>query len=283
MAVHRRRRFHVLARLAIVVTTLAVCEGCKADGDQSGAVPNPTLQARAAQSAIASAAAQLEHDQHAPGIKEDNSMRLPGAAPTGAPSGNSPATNMDSPSDGASGPTARMLGAPLDASGANTAGGLPATLGVAHLYHLAADSFFLDQANAVGLTDEQQKKLTALKEHAAVAFAATQRRVRQGEKELWVLVCSEAPDNAKMELKVAEIARLGGQQRMDYIRTLEAAVAVLSNLQRKAVASQKVSAPPAPMPQGSAAGTTGADSVTSAGGIPPRPPVAGAAPGMGPM
>ena len=273
--------------IAIVVSTLAICEGCKADGDQLGAVPNPTLQARAAQSAIASAAAQLEHDQHVSGMKADDSMRSPSpAATTGAPSGDSPVTNMAAPGDGASGPTARMLGEPLDARGANVAGGLPATLGIPHLYHLAADGFFLAQANAVGLTDEQQKKLTALKQHAAVAFAATQRRVRQGEKELWVLVCSEAPDNAKMELKVGEIARLGGQQRMDYIRTLEAAVAVLSDVQRKAVASQKVSAP---MPPASAAETTGADPATSAGAMPPPPPVAGtppdagATPGMGHM
>ncbi|MBC7061353.1 hypothetical protein G6O49_23520, partial [Salmonella enterica subsp. enterica serovar Enteritidis] len=89
--------------------------------------------------------------------------------------------------------------------------GLPAAIGAPHIYHLAADTFFLDQATALGLTAEQQKKLTALKESAGVAYATTQRKIDQKEQDLWVISSSEAPDVAKIETKIGEIARLTGQ------------------------------------------------------------------------
>ena len=85
------------------------------------------------------------------------------------------------------------------ASGSSAAGGLPAAIGAPHIYHLGADTFFLDRASAIGLTSEQQMRLSALRENAALTYATTQRKIDQGEQDLWVLSSSEAPEIAKIE------------------------------------------------------------------------------------
>ena len=180
------------------------------------------------------------------------------------------------------------------AGGAMPSGALPAATGAPHLYHLGADSFFLDQANTVGLTSEQQRALTALKENAAMAYATTQRRIEQGEQDLWVLSSSDNPDITKIEAKIGEVARRTGQQRLDFIRAIGKAVSVLSDGQRKAIAAQagamqlgtmppaagapsmNMGSPPAPtMPMGR----------MPAGAMPPPgmgPPGGMPLPGMGP-
>ena len=130
------------------------------------------------------------------------------------------------------------------ASGPSVAESLPPAPGAPHIYHLGRDSFFLDQASAIGLTREQQQRLAALKEGAAIAYENTQRRIDRGEQDLWVLTSYAAPDLAKIERRIVEIARLGGQQRIDFIRAVGMAVGVLSDAQRKAVASQGAQRPP---------------------------------------
>ena len=270
MSIHLARSFYTLAPMALV----AMLGGCsKADEDKAGAVPNPTLQAQAAQASIASA--QAAHDHPAMGMSEDDSAAA-SSAPTamGAPDADSPPVSMGSVATGLA-PTgmARMLGQPPMPGGSSAGGGLPPAMGAPHLYHLGADTFFLDQATAIGLTSEQQKTLTALKENAATSYATTQRKIDQDEQDLWVLSASEAPDVAKVETKIGEIARRTGQQRMDFIRIVGKAVGVLSDAQRRAVASQAAQA--ATMQQGAMPPTDamppapGASGMSAGGAAPP--------------
>ena len=259
------RTFHTPARMLLVAAILVICDGCsKADEDKASATTNPVRQAQTVQSSIASAQAAGEPHAGMPPAGDGATPSDPMAK--AAPSGASPPMNMGAPSGGAPAAMAppgmaRMLGQPPMASGSGASGGLPSATGAPHIYHLGADTFFLDQATAIGLTDEQQKRLTALKEKSAVAYATTQRKIDQGEQDLWVLSSSEAPDITKIETKIGEIARLAGQQRMDFLRTVGGAVGVLSDAQRKAIASTQ----PNPMPAASASGTS------MGAGAPPAP------------
>ncbi len=154
----------------------------------------------------------------------------------GAPA--DPAMAMNTATMGAPTGMSRMLGQPPMVTTSNGGGGLPAALGAPHLYHAGADTFFLDQATAIALTPEQQTKLKALKENASTTYATTQRKIDQGEQDLWVLTSSEQPNAMQIESKIGEITRLGGQQRMDFIRAIGNAVGTLTEAQRKAMASQ---------------------------------------------
>ena len=253
----------------------ASLDGCsKTDPKDFYPTPSATAQAQAAHSSILSA--QAAHDQHAPGAMSDDSaapspsmaMEEPSAGPTmntGAPAGGMPTGK------------AGMLGQPPTPGGA--IGSLPTAIGAPHLYHLGIDTFFLDRAIAIGLTGEQQARLGVLKENAAIAYATTQRKIDQGEQDLWVLSASEAPDITKIETKIGEIARLMGQQRMDYIRKIGEAVGVLSDVQRKAVAAHGSAQPGTMPPVASASGAMPLPAMPP----PAMPPPAMPPPGMGDM
>ena len=282
------RSFQTFTTMALVASALAMLDGCSKAADESAAAaPNASAQAQAAQLAIL--AAQAAQNQKQPGTMQEDGAAAPsapmamggaaapsapmamggGAVPgapmaSGQPAADSPPMNMGAPAAGAPTGMARLFGQPPMPSGASAAGGLPQAIGAPHIYHLGANTFFLDQASAIGLTTEQQKKLTALKESAATAYATTQRKIDQGEQDLWVLSSSEAPQIAKIETKIGETARLTGQQRMDFIRTVGVAVAVLSDAQRKAVASQGGAMPPSTMPPAASA-----SGMPMGGGAPP--------------
>lgn len=114
---------------------------------------------------------------------------------------------------------------------------LTAAPGAPHIYHVAAEDFFLDRADDLGLTSEQRARLTAIRDKAELDLATTQRGVDQGEQDLWALTASDAPDARKIGAKVDEISRLEARKRMDYLHALGSAVAVLTDAQRKAAVS----------------------------------------------
>lgn len=233
MWLHFARSFRLLASALSVASSLAMLVGCsKADDGDPAAASTPTGQAQAVQSAIASARAAPDQGAAA------------GAPPTGM---------------------AQILGQPPMANGPSVAESLPPAPGSPHIYHLGRDTFFLDQASAIGLTREQQQRLAALKEGAAIAYENTQRKIDRGEQDLWVLTSSAAPDLAKIERRIGEIARLGGQQRIDFIRAVGLAVGVLSDAQRKAVASQGV-----PRQSGTMRQAPSASEMRTGGGSPPQ-------------
>ncbi len=286
--------------VALAVMALATAEGCsKADDDPAGAAVNGSSQARAIELSLTSAQAAHEHAAPGtamPGMAQEEAGAGAGVMAMGGPTSDGPLPiDVGSPAGSAPGAMTRLLGLPPAPATSASTGGLPAALGAPHIYHLAAETFFLDQAAAIALTIEQQKKLTALREKSMIAYATTQRRVDQGEQDLWVLSSAEAPDIAKIEQKIGEITHLAGEQRMAFVRTVGEAVGVLSDVQRRAVAAQgapsgATATPPAP----SAAGMVMGASAPPAGGMKMKMkmgmdkgaagmPDAGAAAGMGHM
>jgi hypothetical protein len=154
-------------------------------------------------------------------------------------------------------------------------------MGTAHLYHVGADGFFLDRASAIGLTAEQQTALSAIREQADLAYAETQLRIDAAESALWTLTSMDAPDAARMNAKIAEIARLWARQRTDYVQAVGSAVAVLNHAQHIAVmALPPPAAPGSPANIGNApaagAMPMGDDAMPMGGGA--MPPAGGAMP-----
>ncbi len=258
------RNLYALAPALLAASSVSIFVGCsKADTEKAPAT-NPRLQAQEVQASIASAQAGHNGQEHHVG-HDDGSAAPNAPMAMEEPSGGNPSMNMPQSAGSAPIGMARMLGRPPMASSANAKGSLPPAIGAPHIYHLGADTFFLDQASAIGLTGDQRIKLTALKEDATASYATVQRRIDQGEQDLWVLTASEAPQLPKIDMKIAEIARLTGQQRMAFIRQVGEAVGVLSDAQRKAVASPGGSADAPAPPTTSGMGTTGAGAPASGG------------------
>ncbi len=252
---------------ALVVSSLAALVGCDKDKtEEEKAALKPAIavsQAEAAQSALT--AAQASQGTHAV-------MPTPGNV-GGAPAASKPATdgapmNMGDPM--AAGRT-RLLG---QAPEVGAAGELPPAAGAPHLYHLGAENFFIERAVALGFTTQQEAQLSAIKEKAERTYGATQQEIDQAERDLWTLTSAEKPNAGRISDKISEIARLGAQQRMDYVRAVGSAVAVLNDAQREAV----IASAPAAMP---AAGTAPAGGGMKMGDRPMTQGGAGGAMAMG--
>ena len=202
------------------------------------AAPTPTAtaveQARLVQSALALPPGAMA----APPQRAAEALPVAPAAVTPAPATVAPDPSM-----------VRLLGeAPTPPSITES---LPPAM-APHLYHLGGVTFFLDRQE-LALTPEQRTKLSAIREIAVLAYATTQRKLDQGEQELWLLTAAARPDARGVEAKLSEIARLSTLQRMDYIRSIGQAVAVLSDTQQKMLSMPSpASSVPAPMPTGSA-------------------------------
>jgi hypothetical protein len=262
-----------LAAGSLVVGALSMLPACSRSEDDrvtSGA-SGATSQAQAAQSSLA--AAQAAHDQHVHNAMTDEA----GAAPMGMPADSAAAAPMGMPAGSATGAAmapaapsgmARLLGRPPAMNAPPAIGALPTAMGAPHIYHLGADGFFADQSPAIGFTPEQQTKLAAIKEKATSAYATVQRKIDQAEQDLWLLTSVEKPDGAKIDAKVADLGRLTGQQRIDYIRSIGEAVGVLTDAQRKAVVAQApVSMPPGATPAPMAPGMPMASAAPPMGGM----------------
>jgi Spy/CpxP family protein refolding chaperone len=115
---------------------------------------------------------------------------------------------------------------------------LPGFPGASHIYHIGATGFFLDHPEHVTLTTKQQTALNGLKEKALLEKSTFQRKIDEAEQELWTLTASDQPDAAKIEVKVKEIEKLRGDQRLAFIRAVGEAAKVLTDEQRKALLGQ---------------------------------------------
>jgi Spy/CpxP family protein refolding chaperone len=122
---------------------------------------------------------------------------------------------------------------------------LPGFPGASHIYHVGATGFFLDHPEHITLTTEQQTQLRQIREKALMDQASGQRKIDQGEQELWDLTASDSPDAAKIETKVREVEKLRGDQRLAFIRAVGDAAAALTDEQRKQLTGML---PPAPTP-----------------------------------
>jgi hypothetical protein len=130
---------------------------------------------------------------------------------------------------------------------------LPGFPGATHLYHVGATGFFLDHAGHLSLTTEQRASLGQVRERAMLEQATARRSIEQAEQELWSLTAADQPDAQAIEAKVAEIERLRGQQRLQFIRAVGEAGQVLTDEQRRVLTGQSAPANPA-MPAGGGMG-----------------------------
>jgi Spy/CpxP family protein refolding chaperone len=124
---------------------------------------------------------------------------------------------------------------------------LPGFPGASHIYHIGATGFFLDHAQHINLSVEQQVQLNRIKEQALLSKSATDRQVEQAEQELAVLTSSDQPDLKKIDNKVREIAKLAADEHIAFIKAVGEAAKLLTDEQRKILTGFATPAPsPAP-------------------------------------
>ncbi len=121
---------------------------------------------------------------------------------------------------------------------------LPGFPGASHIYHIGATDFFLDHPEHITLSTEQKTKLGQMKQKATTEKASAQRKVEEGEQQLWELTAADQPDAAKIEAKVREVEKLRGDQRLAFIRSVGEAAQVLTDEQRKILLGQAQPAAP---------------------------------------
>lgn len=149
-----------------------------------------------------------------------------------------------------------MMGMPPAAAMANSAA-LPGFPGASHIYHIGADEFFLNHDQHITLTTQQRTALTMAKEKSLMDKASAERGIAQAEQDLWQLTSADQPEAAKIEAKIAEIGKLRGDERMNFIRAVGEAAKLLSPEQIKQLLGQLPPAmpqPAAPMAPGMSGG-----------------------------
>ena len=112
---------------------------------------------------------------------------------------------------------------------------LPSFPGASHIYHIGATDFFLNHPEHLTLTAKQKADLGRLKEKTVLAKTSAQRKIDEGEQELWILTSADEPDAAKIEAKIRDIEKLRGDQRMVLIRAVGDAAKLLTDEQRQAL------------------------------------------------
>jgi Spy/CpxP family protein refolding chaperone len=112
---------------------------------------------------------------------------------------------------------------------------MPGQAGASHLYHIGSNGFFLNHSQHITLTADQRLALNRLKERATLDRASEQRKIDQGEQELYTLTGADQVDSAKVQAKVGEIEKLRGDQRMTFIRLVGDATNVLTHEQHLAL------------------------------------------------
>ena len=137
------------------------------------------------------------------------------------------------------------MGSPMPAATAPAAGAMagmnspssamPGQAGASHLYHIGSNGFFLNHSQHITLTADQKLTLNRLKEKAMLDRASEQRRIDQGEQELYSLTGADQLDNAKVQAKIGEIEKLRAEQRMNFIRAVSDASNVLTHDQHQAL------------------------------------------------
>ena len=123
---------------------------------------------------------------------------------------------------------------------------LPGFPGVSHLYHIGSTGFFLDHAEHLNLSTDQQAALNRIKEQALAAKTSVDRQIEQAELEMATLTSVDQPDGAKIEKKVRDIEKLRTDERLAFIRAVGEAANLLTDDQRKILTGAMQS--PAPLP-----------------------------------
>lgn len=141
---------------------------------------------------------------------------------------------------------------------------LPGYPGASHIYHIGATGYFLDHEDMISLTDEQLTTLNKIKERSLLSQSSLDRKIEQGEEDLWQLTASDRPDIKSIEEKIKEIEAHKSQQRITFIRDVGEAAGVLTGPQRSILLGNS---PPessnqnsAPKPKGQMPGNAKPDS-----------------------
>ena len=116
---------------------------------------------------------------------------------------------------------------------------LPAFAGERGIYQIGGTGFFLDQADHVSLTPQQQAALNQINDEATSHSTALDEQIVAAEEELGMLTGSDRPDAAKIEAQIRRIERLHGDQRVAFIRFVGHAAGVLTDQQRKTLVGQR--------------------------------------------
>ena len=164
------------------------------------------------------------------GMKDDDGEM--GAMPSGAPAAPAAAMGMCcmGKMGGMSGGAAPTAGGMAGMNGPSSA--MPAQPGASHLYHVGSTGFFLNHPQHITLTQDQKMTLNRLKEKAMLERASAERRIDQGEQDLYALTGADQPDASNIQAKISEIEKLRGDQRMNFIREVGEASNVLTQDQR---------------------------------------------------
>ena len=176
--------------------------------------------------------------------------KMMGAMPSStAMSPTAPAVPMTSMDDDKMEMMGMMGMAPMasDAPAAMPGSALPGFPGASHLYHIGATGFFLDHPEHITLTTDQQVALNKIKDQALLGKSAADRATEQAEQELGTLTAADQPDIAKVEAKVREIAKMSGDQRLAFIRSVGEAAKLLTAEQRKSLTGFAPPVPAMPM------------------------------------
>jgi len=115
---------------------------------------------------------------------------------------------------------------------------LPGYPGASHLYHVGSTNFFLDHPEHITLSLEQQNQLGSLRTKSLLSRSEANRRIQEGEEQLWLLTASDQPNYSLIETKVREIEKLRSEIRLGFIKDVGEAAAVLTDEQRRAVLGQ---------------------------------------------
>lgn len=146
-------------------------------------------------------------------------------------------SEMSSMSAGTSQPMSGMdaMGKVSGAPEMSMQSALPGFPGASHLYHIGATGFFLDHPDHATLTDDQRTRLNQMREKAQLEKATIQRKIDEGEQQLFTLTGSDQPDQPQIQAKIREIADLGIQQRLAFIQAVGQAAQVLTDEQRQSL------------------------------------------------
>lgn len=123
---------------------------------------------------------------------------------------------------------------------------LPGFPGASHIYHIGATGYFVDHEDMLDLTKDQLRALNQIKEKSLLAQSSYDRKIEQGEEDLWMLTASDRPDIKSIEAKVKEIEAIKGEQRIKFIRDVGEAASLLTPQQRSVLLGNTSSPPENP-------------------------------------
>ena len=131
---------------------------------------------------------------------------------------------------------AQMMGkmgeAPSAMKSPKSSSEVPGIPGVSHLYHLGATGFYLDHPELISLTPEQRAELNHIKETAVLNQATFERRIAQGEQDIWALTGQELLNIDGIDTKSKYVEAQRSESRLALIRSVTAAAKVLTPDQR---------------------------------------------------